>query len=207
MSISHSAFLSASFFSQVTKIYVYLPYRGTIKFLLYIVPLALIIKYISAWWMRSNLLWALANMFFSIVKKSEISDSFIGKNTYVIRKVINTAYNTLLWLVWFLKFLISYECLKTYCQISAKKICANLGLFHILKQQSLKNCLKNQGKGWWYNLFFQINELESSRFYNKIGEKHVGRNAQETLCRLAFRIVILDIQRTIQKKNGFAPGE
>ena len=30
---------------------------------------------------------------------------------------------------------LSYECLKTYYQISAQEICAILGLFPILKQQ------------------------------------------------------------------------
>ena len=45
----------------------------------------------------------------------------------IIILLLKTKYNTLsLW---------SYECLKTYFQTSAQEICANLGLFPILKQQ------------------------------------------------------------------------
>ena len=45
----------------------------------------------------------------------------------IIILLLKTKYNTLsLW---------SYERLKTYCQTSAQEICANLGLFPILKQQ------------------------------------------------------------------------
>ena len=52
-------------------------------------------------------------------------------------------------------------------------------------------------------VIFQINELVSSliltalQFYSKIEEKRVDRNSQEKLGRPTFRIVILDIQRTI----------
>ena len=52
-------------------------------------------------------------------------------------------------------------------------------------------------------VIFQINELVSSliltvlKFYSKIEEKRVDQNSQEKLGRPTFRIVILDIQRTI----------
>ena len=43
------------------------------------------------------------------------------------------------------QFLLSYERLKTYFQTSVQEIGANLGHFPILKQQYLKNGLKNHG--------------------------------------------------------------
>ena len=66
--------------------------------------------------------------------QSEISDLFLGK-TYVIKKVKKITYNTLLWLLLFFTFLLSYERLKTYLPTSAQEISAILGHFPILKQQ------------------------------------------------------------------------
>ena len=54
---------------------------------------------------------------------------------YVIKKVIKTTYNTLLCLLWFLTFLLSYDRLKLHFQTSAQEISAILGYFPILKQQ------------------------------------------------------------------------
>ena len=53
-------------------------------------------------------------------------------------------------------------------------------------------------------VIFQINELVgsiiftvSNSFIAKLKKKRVGRNSQEKLDRPTFKIVILDIQRTI----------
>ena len=60
----------------------------------------------------------------------EISNLFPGKTTYVTKKVIKIKYNTLLWLLLFFTFLLSYERLKTYFPTSAQEISAILGHSH-----------------------------------------------------------------------------
>ena len=77
-----------------TKIYVYLPYRGTISFYVYIVPLGLTNIFLHV--ERDKISCGLQPTRFSrnflqnyiIVKKGEISDLFLGKTTYVIKKVL-----------------------------------------------------------------------------------------------------------------------
>ena len=76
-----------------TKMYVDLPYRGAISFYVYIVPLGLINILLHV--ERDKISCGLQPTCFSrnflqnyIVKKGEISDLFLGKTTYVIKKVI-----------------------------------------------------------------------------------------------------------------------
>ena len=77
--------------AERTKVHFYLPYGGAISFYVYIVPLSISL-YV---WTRSDFLWAPANTFLFkfpyktfIVKKGEISYSFLAKTTCVIGKVI-----------------------------------------------------------------------------------------------------------------------
>ena len=76
--------------AERTKVHVYLPYRGAISFCTFRPN-----KYISVCSTRSDLLWVPANTFLFkipyktiIVKKGEISDSFLAKTTCVIGKII-----------------------------------------------------------------------------------------------------------------------
>ena len=92
---------------------------------------------------------------------------FLGKTTYVIKKVIKTAYNAL-WLLLFFPFLLSYERLRTYFQTSAQVISAILATFEAgITQKRLDhekpagNC-KDVLHVVFYNVqvIFQMSELE-----------------------------------------------
>ena len=164
--------------AERTKVHVYLPYRGAISFYVYIVALSLIsiFLYVGRVQISCRLLPTRFCYNFPIKlllsKNGEISDSFLAKTTCVIR------YNTLLWLLWFSKFLLSYERLKTYFQTSAQEICVNLGLFPILKQQLLKNRLKNQGNrnNVAYVVFYELSD-DKSHFLNKRTCKFANLNS------------------------------
>ena len=77
-----------------TKIHVYLPYRGAISFYVYVVPLGLISRFLYVGRVQISCELLPTRFFLKfryktiIVKKGEISDSFIGKNTYFIEKII-----------------------------------------------------------------------------------------------------------------------
>ena len=77
--------------AQRTKVHVYLISRG--NFVLCIYCTFKPNKYISVCWTRSDFLWAPANTFLFkfpyktiIVKKGEISDSFLAKTTCVLER-------------------------------------------------------------------------------------------------------------------------
>ena len=80
--------------AERTEVHVYLPYRGIISFYVYIVPLGLIsiFLYVGRVQISCGLLPTRFCLNFPyktiIVKKGEISDSFLAKTTCVIGKVI-----------------------------------------------------------------------------------------------------------------------
>ncbi len=83
-------------------------------------------------------------MKFYYCQKGEISDSFIGKITCVIRNVIKkTTYKTLLSLPSFFKFLCSCERLKMYLQTGAQEICAVLEHFSHFETAITRKPLEN----------------------------------------------------------------
>ena len=70
-----------------------------------------------------------------LLRKAKFQTYFLEKPLTLPKGTKKITYNTLLWLLLFFTFLLSYERLKTYFPTSAQEISAIFGHFPILKQQ------------------------------------------------------------------------
>ena len=123
-----------------TKVHVFLSCQGAISFYAYIVPSGLISIYlgvecdkISCGLKPADFFWIFYTT--TLTKKVKFQIYLLEKSFVIQKDDKKTMYNTLLWLLWFLMFLLSYEHLKPYFQTSAQEISANLGHCPVFKHR------------------------------------------------------------------------